>query len=434
MERLARLLGITLLAINGHSYAQDATLIHCGHLIAIPGEAVQDSMTLLISGDKILEVRDGYINADEIDGYESIKVIDLSGSYVLPGMIDCHTHITGQYSKDVRLRSVTETDADSAIKATVFAKRTLDAGFTTIRNVGSSGDAAFAIRDAIKSGLVQGPRILVAGESISPTGGHSDGTHGYREGLMAVPTEYQGIADGVYSCRQAVRAQVKRGADVIKLTATGGVLSNTKAGVEQQFFNDELEAIMDTAHLLGRKVAAHAHGTTGINAALRAGVDSIEHGTYLDDESIELFLEHGAYLVPTIHAGKFVEHKAEIEGYFPPPVRAKAAMVGPQIQDSTGRAYRAGVKIAFGTDVGVGKHGTNAEEFLYMRDAGMSPVDCLISATIHAADLCDLSESIGTIEMGKIADIIAVPINPLDDISAMLNVEFVMARGKIAKH
>ncbi|MFK7758526.1 MAG: amidohydrolase family protein [Phycisphaerales bacterium] len=420
---------LVLSSLTSVLLAQSATLIHCGTLIAVPGETPINNASVLVVDGIIESVQKGFTDSDSLTNYDSVELIDLSDQYVMPGLIDCHTHITGQYSKDVRLRSVTETDADSAIKATVYAKRTVQAGFTTIRNVGSSGDAAFAIRDAINTGTVIGPRILVAGESISPTGGHSDGTHGYREDLMEVPSEYQGIADGVDSCRQAVRAQIKRGADVIKLTATGGVLSNTKAGVEQQFFNDELNAIIETAHLLGRKVAAHAHGSTGINAALRAGVDSIEHGTYLNDESIELFIESGAYLVPTIHAGKFVEHKAAEDGYFPPAIRSKAAMVGPQIQDSTRRAYEAGVKIAFGTDVGVGEHGTNAMEFIYMRDAGISPVDCLISATIHAADLCDLNEVAGTIEAGKSADIIATQNNPLEDITELLSINFVMARG-----
>jgi imidazolonepropionase-like amidohydrolase len=237
----------------------------------------------------------------------------------------------------------------------------------------------------------------------------------------------------VAGCRQAVRAQVKRGADVIKLTATGGVLSDTAAGVEQQFFADELEAIVETGHLLGRKVAAHAHGATGIKAALEAGVDSIEHGTYLDDECIRLFLDTGAYLVPTIHAGKWVLARSREEGYFTPAVRDKAAAVGPQIQDAFGRAHRAGVKIAFGTDVGVGEHGTNALEFVYMGEAGMRPMDALVSATVNAADLCDLSDEIGTIEAGKAADIIAVGSSPLEDLAVLQHVEFVMKGGVVYK-
>lgn len=412
--------------------APDPTLvIHCGSLMAVPGEPIQREMTVIVRSGVIASVVRGYQRPEPAPG-ESVRIIDLRDRFVLPGLIDCHTHITGQYDQNVRLRAVTETDADAAIKGVVFARRTLAAGFTTIRNVGSSGDAAFALRDAIEAGLVPGPRILVAGESITPTGGHSDGTLGYREDLFGLPSAMAGVADGPDASRQAVRAQVKRGADLIKLTATGGVLSNTAAGVDRQFFDDELEAIVQTARLLGRKVAAHAHGPEGIKAALRAGVDSIEHGTYLDEECIELFLKTGAYLVPTIHAGKFVAEKAEIDGYFPPPVRHKAAAVGPQIQGSFARAHKAGVKIAFGTDVGVGAHGTNAREFVYMVEAGMSATEAIRCATVHAADLCGLSDEIGTIEVGKRADLIAVDGDPTRDVSVLLDVAWVMAGGRMA--
>ncbi|MHC5023694.1 MAG: metal-dependent hydrolase family protein [Planctomycetota bacterium] len=410
------------------------TIIHCGMLLDVPGRAPRHRASVVVRDDRIDSVHDGFLKAGTVGGGdEFVSIINLKDYFVLPGLIDCHTHITGEYTGDVRLRRVEETDADSAIAGTVYARRTLLAGFTTIRNVGSSGDAAFALRDAINEGLVAGPRILVAGESISPTGGHSDSTLGYREDLFDLPGAMGGIADGAAACRQAVRAQVKRGSDLIKLTATGGVLSNTAAGVEQQFFMDELIAIVETGHLLGRKVAAHAHGATGIKAALRAGVDSIEHGTFLDDECIALFKESGAYLVPTIHAGKFVEEKAHIHGYFPPPVREKAAAVGPIIQGAFARAHAAGVKIAFGTDVGVGAHGTNAREFIFMTEAGMSPADAITSATINAADLCDLSDEIGTLEPGKAADLIAVPGDPLQDAAILLDVTFVMKAGRVHK-
>lgn len=406
-------------------------VIHCGRLLAVPGERPLGQSTIVVADGRIEQVVRNLVDPARLAGDRPFELVDLSDHFVLPGLIDCHTHITGQYEGNRMARGVTATDADAAVKATVYARRTLDAGFTTIRNVGSSGDAAFAIRDAIRAGTIPGPRILVAGESISPTGGHSDSTLGYRDDVFEMPGAMQGIADGVANCRQAVRAQVKRGADCIKLTATGGVLSNTAAGVEQQFFADELEAIVSTGHQLGRRVAAHAHGSTGIKAALRAGVDSIEHGTYLDDECIALFVETGAYLVPTIHAGKFVEMKASEPGFFPDAVRAKAAAVGPLIQAAFARAYAGGVKIAFGTDVGVGAHGTNAEEFIYMVDAGMPAEAAIHSATVAAADLCDLSSEIGTIEVGKSADIIAVPGDPLEDISLLLDVPFVMVRGGV---
>lgn len=409
-------------------------VVHCGRLLAVPGEAARGPSTVVVRGDRIERVLDGHVPVREAAPRDvAVELVDLSGRFVLPGLIDCHTHITSEYSRDVHLRRVQESDADGAIAGVVHAERTLMAGFTTIRNVGSMGDAAFALRDAIARGDVPGPRILVAGRSITPTGGHGDRTNGYRDDLFDVPGAMEGVADGPDNVRQAVRAQVKRGADLIKTTATGGVLSNIGAGVEQQLFDDELRAIVETARLLNKKVAAHAHGTGGINAALRAGVDSIEHGTYLDDESIRLFVETGAFLVPTVHAGKFVERKAGEEGYFPPPVRTKAAAVGPQIQDSLRRAHAGGVRIAFGTDVGVGAHGTNAEEFLYMAEAGMSPEACIVAATVHAAELCGLEAEIGTIEPGKSADMIAVDGDPLADVSELLDVGFVMKGGRVFK-
>ena len=305
---------------------------------------------------------------------------------------------------------------------------------STVRDLGSSGDAAFALRDAIASEIVPGPRMLVAGETITPTGGHGDDTLGYREDLFAVPGIMQGVADGPDACRKAVRAQVKRGADVIKLTATGGVLSVTAAGTEQQFFEDELQAVVDTAHLLKRKVAAHAHGTRGINAALRAGVDSIEHGTFLDDESIKLFLQTGAYLVPTLLAGETVTERARITGYYPETVAEKARQVGPSLRAAFARAQKQGVKIAFGSDSSVSRHGENAREFKYMVEAGMSEMDAIVSATHNGAELLELSRLIGSIELDKAADVIATAGNPLVDIGELERVIFVMRGGVIYKN
>ncbi len=413
----------------------NTTILHCGTLLAIPGQPPQTEMSVIIQGDRITDVVNGYITPDSPHSPHSpdTTVIDLTDHFVLPGLIDCHVHITFQLpSQQDRLRKqLTEEPTHSAIDGTVNARKTLAAGFTTIRNVGSLGSDIYALRDRINDGVIPGPRILAAGRSIAVTGGHADRTNGISPILRPEMTPFEAIADGPYEMRKATRERIKRGSDLIKITATGGVLSNTAAGVNQQMFEDEIRAVVETAHSMGRKVAAHAHGTDGINAALRAGVDSIEHGTYLDDESISLFKQTGAYLVPTIHAGKFVAEKSEEPDFFNPAIKEKAAAVGPQIQSSFAKAHKAGVNIAFGTDVGVGAHGTNAQEFLYMAEAGMSPQDCIQSATIHAAALCGLSDEIGTIEKGKSADIIAVVGDPLEDVAALMDVGFVMARGGV---
>ncbi len=410
-------------------------VLHCGALLANPPAPALANATVVVKRGRIDQVLPGLVDANSLDGAgdADVQTVDLSDRFVLPGLIDSHTHITSEYTADVRLRRVQESDADAALRGVEYARRTLLAGFTTIRNVGSGADAAFALRDAIARGTLPGPRILVAGESITPTGGHSDGTLGYREDLFDTPGAAQGVADGPVGARQAVRAQVKRGADLIKLTATGGVLSNTAAGTDLQFFRDEIEAIVATARLLGRKVAAHAHGATGINAALQAGVDSIEHGTYLNARSIALFNEKGAFLVPTVIAGKTVAQRARIPGFFPPPVRVKALRVGPQIQDALRRAHAGGVRIAFGTDSGVSPHGENAREFQYMVEAGMTELESIAAATVNAAELLGLSHEIGSIEPGKAADLIATARNPLIDVTELERVVFVMRGGVIHK-
>lgn len=403
-----------------------STWIHCGTLLDVPGTAPRGASTLVLENGLVREVLQGHVEPPEGATY-----VDLSSAFVMPGLIDCHTHISMELDVDSRLKRVEMSDADSTIRGVVYARKTVEAGFTTIRNVGSSGDAVFALRDAIEEGWIPGPRIQAAGESLSPSGGHSDPTHGYREDLFELPTAILGIADGPDECRKAVRLQVKRGADVIKLTATGGVLSATNAGTGQQFFDDELEAIVTTAHRLGRKVAAHAHGTDGIKAALRAGVDSIEHGSFLDEEAVGLFKETGAYLVPTLLAGATVVEMAQDPDYFPPAVTAKARMVGPVMIGSLGMAHRSGVRIAFGTDSGVSRHGENWREFPLMVRAGISPMECLVTATRHAADLCGLGEVLGTLEPGKIADIIAIDGDPLEDINAMSQVIWVARDGRV---
>ena len=412
--------------------AAEVTLLHCGTLIGVPGEAPQERVTIVVRGTAIERVEAGY--ADPGAFGEGVRVVDLRDEFVIPGLIDCHTHITSELPPMAErlLKRTKEGEPHRAIDGTVYARKTVDAGFTTIRNVGSYGLEVYALRDRIANGEVWGPRILAAGKSVCVTGGHADPTNGYWPTFLEPMTPSEGIADGPYEMRKAVRERIKQGSDLIKITSTGGVLSDTAAGVGQQMFEDEIRAVVETAATMGRKVACHAHGTDGINAALRGGVHSIEHGTYLTDESIELFRETGAYLVPTIHAGKFVADKSKDPKWFNPAIKAKAAAVGPQIQDSFARAYRGGVNIAFGTDVGVGAHGTNALEFDYMHEAGMTLEDCLISATISAADLCGRSGEIGSIEAGKSADIVALSMNPLETVEAYHNVSFVMAMGRTA--
>jgi imidazolonepropionase-like amidohydrolase len=412
-----------------------ATILHCGSLLDEPGQPPRTECTVVIEDGLITQIFDGYVFIDAAPNNEPNRHIDLMDKFVLPGLIDCHTHLTMELQPmQMRLRrALIEDQTHQAIDGTLYAERTLMAGFTTVRNVGSGGAAIYALRDRIAQGTVPGPRILAAGKTISVTGGHGDPTNGINPTLSPALTATDGIANGADEMRNAVRERVKRGSDLIKITSTGGVLSNTAAGVDQQMFDDEIEAVVKTAHMMGRKVACHAHGTNGINAALRAGVDSIEHGTYLDESTIELFLETGAYLVPTIHAGKFVAEKAQDPAWFNPAIQAKAAAVGPVIQGAFGRAYAAGVNIAFGTDVGVGAHGTNALEFVYMTQAGMPADEAIKSATINAAELLGIGETVGQIKVGFAADIIAVDGDPIEDVTVLQDVRFVMANGSVHK-
>ena len=417
------------------SAADDIVVVYAGRLMAVPGDSVKFKQSIIIRNGKIDAIKPGYIDASTIvdDPKDSLTLHDLKDTFVMPGLIDGHVHVTDELGPKTKLAIVERSDADTAMFGIRNAQLMLDAGFTTIRDLGARGDdAIFALRDAINMGFIDGPRIFAAGHTISPTGGHGQ-RHGYRDEVFDV-IKYSSICDGVADCRRAVREQVRRSADQIKLVATGGVLSETAAGTGQQFFDDELKAIIDTSHALGRKVTAHAHGTDGINAALRAGVDSIEHATFADKESFRLFRQTGAYLVPTLLAGVSVtEISNDSNSFFPASVRHKALQVGPRMIENVRRAHKAGVKIAFGTDSYVSNHGLNAREFELLVAAGLTPLEAIKTATVNGADNLGKSELLGSLEVGKYADLIAVDEDPTVNISALRNVDFVMKEGKVFK-
>jgi imidazolonepropionase-like amidohydrolase len=405
------------------------TIIHAGTLLAKPGEPPKKAQSVRVSGGKVVGVADGFV-----DPPPGATVIDLKDRFVLPGLIDCHVHLTSQLGPGQRLRMVEDSDPKVGLDGAQRARVTLEAGFTTVRDLGArKPEIIYALRDAVAEGKVPGPRILCVGAILSPTGGHGQ-TYGFRQDVCMCLQSNVGVCDGVDSCRRAVRLQVAQGADAIKFVATGGVLSNLRAGVDQQFTTDEIRTIIETAHTLGRRVSAHAHGLAGINAALEGGVDSIEHGSFLDDASIALFLKHGAFHTPTIIAGVTVLGMAQAGGGVLTPAQAEKAMVvGTRIKQALGKSYRAGVKIAFGTDMGVGQHGQNAREFALMVEAGMTAADAIKAATVNAAELLDRSDEVGTLESGKSADLIAVAGDPLTDVTELERVRFVMARGEVAK-
>jgi imidazolonepropionase-like amidohydrolase len=402
------------------------TVIHAGHLIAAPGEErVREQVSIIVRGDEIVAIEDGFIEAADAE------LVDLSDHWVMPGFIDAHVHITNEQGPGRRISAFTEGPADRAIDGVLYARRTLMAGFTTVQDVGGNIEALRALRSGIEDGDVIGPRLRIAGGAVTPTGGHGDINGWAVHILRQSGSPY--ACNGADDCARAVRQLVQEGADVIKITATGGVLSSTGAGVEQQFFQEELEAIVGAAHMMGRRVTAHAHGVTGVNAFLRAGGDSIEHGTYLDDESIRLFRRNDAILVPTVMAGVWVADQADA-GWMTSFQAAKARTVGPQMLDMVRRAHEGGVTIAFGTDSGVSAHGDNAQEFGLYVDAGMSEMEAIATATITGAIHVGLEDEIGRIAPGFIADIVAVDGDPLEDIDELLDVDFVMARGTVHKN
>jgi imidazolonepropionase-like amidohydrolase len=404
------------------------TLIHAGRLIDGTSDRAFTEMTVRIDGDKIAAIERGYSSPAATD-----TLIDLTDQTIMPGLMDMHTHLTGEYSKDDRLNDFVMNEADYAFDAAKYAKRTLEAGFTVVRNVGDSFNVTVALREAIDSGDIPGPRIFTAAKGLSSTGGHGDPTNGWASHLKGDPGPADGVVNGIEDARKAVRQRYKDGADWIKITATGGVLSVAKSGQNPQFTDEELRAIVDTAADYGMKVAAHAHGTEGMKRAVIAGVASIEHGTYMDDEVMRLMKENSTWYVPTILAGNWVAEQAKIDGFFPELVRPKAEAIGPVIRATFTKAYEAGVPIVFGTDSGVSAHGDNAREFALMVEGGMSPMEAIRSATSVAADFLGITGTHGRLEMGKQADIVAVPGNPLDDIRLMEQVNFVMKGGRVFK-
>lgn len=415
-----------LLLITGTASAD--TLIHAGRLIDVDAGRAYNDRTIRISGNTIAGVESGFTSPRDSD-----TLIDLSQSTVMPGLMDTHVHLNGQYSANSNLNRFVLNEADYAFDAAKHARITLNAGFTVVRNVGDAFNVTIALRKAIAAGDVPGPTIFSAAKGLASTGGHGDPTNGWAAHFDADPSPKDGVVNSVEDARRAVRQRYKDGADWIKITATGGVLSVAKNGQNPQFTMEELEAIVDTAADYGLRVAAHAHGTEGMKRAVLAGVASIEHGTYMSEEVMDLMIERGTYLVPTIMAGDWVAEKAAIDGFFPELVRPKAAAIGPIIADTFAKAYRRGVPIVFGTDTGVSAHGDNAQEFALMVAGGMPEMEAIQSATIVAADFLDIGDTHGRISEGYQADIVAVRGNPLEDITLLQDVSFVMKGGVVYK-
>ncbi|HVR80980.1 MAG TPA: amidohydrolase family protein [Luteimonas sp.] len=405
-----------------------ASVVHCGHLFDSASGRLLGETSILVRGDRIESVQPGAMAAPA-----GAQTIELGNATCLPGLIDSHTHLTSQTSPTQYSDQFRWNIADYAIRSTVYAQRTLMAGFTTVRNVGDGANESIALRNAINAGIVPGPRIFTAGKAIGSTGGHADPTDGYRADLMGDPKPGDGIINSPDDAFKAVRQHYKDGVDLIKIMPSGGVLDESASVDNAQMTIEEIKTVVAAAHDYGFTVAAHAHGAEAIRRAVLGGVDSIEHGTFMDDADMKLMKQHGTWYVPTIIAGAYVAEKAKVPGYYPAQVAAKAMMVGPMIMATAGKAYRAGVPIAFGTDAAVYPHGENAHEFELMVQAGMPAAFALQAATKNAAKLLRIDDKVGSISAGKFADIVAVPGDPTADIALMKRVEFVMKGGAVVK-
>jgi imidazolonepropionase-like amidohydrolase len=426
MNAKKHVLLLALLCLSQLTHAQ-RTLLHCGILIDGVRNDVQAGVTVIVEKNRIVEVRKGYATPTTNE-----TVIDLKSKTVMPGFTDMHVHLESETSRDQFQKRIQYNAPDVAYEAYKNAQTTLMAGFTAVRDLGGSG-VNISLRNAINRGVVTGPRIFTSGQTIATTGGHGDPTNGLGNQFQVPEKVTDGVVDSPEEGRRAVRQRYKDGVDCIKITATGGVLSIAKSGKAPQFTEDEITAIVGTARDYGFHVAAHAHGAEGMKRAIKAGVTTIEHGTFMDEEAMELFKKNGAYLVPTITAGKTVADSAKIPGYYHPFVRAKALEIGPKIQDTFSRAYKYGVKICFGTDAGVFVHGRNGKEFEYMVEAGMPAMEAIKSATVVPAEILGERANMGSIEPGKYADIVASDENPLEQIKTLQNITFVMKDGVVFK-
>jgi imidazolonepropionase-like amidohydrolase len=404
-----------------------ATLIHAGRVIDGVSTTVKTNQTVVVDDGRIIAIEPGFRTPADGD-----RVIDLRQGTLLPGLFDMHVHLTSEHNKNSEIQDYKQNEADVAIDGVVYAERTLLAGFTTVRDLGDEYRASISLRNAINAGKVPGPRIIAAGKALASTGGHADPTNGWARKFPANPGPEDGVINSVDDARKAVRQRYKEGSDTIKITATGGVLSIAKSGQNPQLTEEEIRAVVEAARDYGFRVAAHAHGTEGIKRAIRGGVDTIEHGTFMDDEAIRLMKAHGTFYVPTISAGRWVYEQAQKPDYFPAIVRPKALQVGPQIQQTFAKAYKAGVRILFGTDTGVNPHGTNGREFRYMVESGMQPMEAIRAATSVPAKFLGLDDT-GSIAVGMLGELVGVPGDPLTDITVMERVVFVMKDNTVYK-